>query len=287
MSQPAILRRAFLFTSALGFLLARGIAAESGPALAQSVHAILEAKCVECHGADLPRPDGKFGYVLDLARVAGNPEMIVRGDPQRSELYLMVFHDEMPGEDASVPPLTPEEKETVRRWIEIGAPALADAPSPTPVPLRHFTTGQRLVRALGQFHPPSSHFPIALLIAALPAEAMWKMTRKASWKATVRFCVTLGAASAVLTAALGWCGAAYSNYTGVSAPILFWHRWVGTGTAVWAVFTACLSEYAHKEGHPRRWRYVFRVVLLAGIILVSIAGYLGASLIYGIDHFKW
>jgi hypothetical protein len=31
----------------------------------------------------------------------------------------------------------------------------------------------------------------------------------------------------------------------------------------------------------------FRLTLLVGIILVSVAGYLGASLIYGLHHFTW
>ena len=38
-------------------------------ALAEQVHAIFEAKCVDCHGPDMPRPKGKFGYVLDEAVV--------------------------------------------------------------------------------------------------------------------------------------------------------------------------------------------------------------------------
>src|SRR4051794_1625641 len=71
--------------------------------LAQQVHDIFEAKCLDCHGPELPRPKGKFGYVLDLKRVADNPKMIVRGEPDSSDLYDMVLHDEMPGEDANVP----------------------------------------------------------------------------------------------------------------------------------------------------------------------------------------
>jgi uncharacterized membrane protein/mono/diheme cytochrome c family protein len=262
--------------------------------LAQEVRAIFEAKCVDCHGAELTHPKGEFGYVLDLARVAANRDYVDPGNPDNSDLYLMVEDEEMPGPKASVPPLTPDEKETVRRWIELGAPppdaaagTLPASAATSPPPVRKLSVTERIVRAIGQFHPPSSHFPIALLIAAFPAEIMWKRTRKPSWKATVRFCVMLGAASAVVTSALGWCDAAFSNYTGASAPVLTWHRWTGTATALWAVLTAALSEVAHRENHPRSLRYAFRVVLLGGIILVSVAGYLGASLIYGLHHFTW
>ena len=47
--------------------------------LAGQVHDLFAVKCIECHGADLERPRGKFGYVLDLARVAANPKMVLPG----------------------------------------------------------------------------------------------------------------------------------------------------------------------------------------------------------------
>jgi hypothetical protein len=47
---------------------------------------VFSARCAACHGPDLAKPKGRFGYVLDLARVAGNPEMIVPGAPGESEL---------------------------------------------------------------------------------------------------------------------------------------------------------------------------------------------------------
>ena len=253
--------------------------------LAGRVHAIFQARCTDCHGANLLRPKGKFGYVLDLARVAANPKMVVPGMPAKSELYQTVFHDEMPPPKSKRPPLTPEEKDIVKSWIEAGAPAnLPDENSTKTPPL---TLSRRALRDLGQFHPPSTHFPIALLLVALPAELLWKLTRKDSWKATVRFCVTLGAVAAVITAALGWCDAPFSTYAGASAAVLLWHRWVGTGTALWAVLAATLSECSNRRGNPHRLICYFRLTLVIGAVLVSIAGYLGASLIYGLNHFFW
>jgi uncharacterized membrane protein/mono/diheme cytochrome c family protein len=258
------------------------------PALATQVHAIFQAKCVECHGPDLARPKGKFGYVLDLARVAANPKMITPRNPSKSDLYQMVWDNEMPDPKGSSPPLTDEEKALVKAWIEVGAPAPSGAgPASGASPTPKLTLARRIVRDVGQFHPPSTHFPIALLIVALPAELMWMLTRNDSWKQVVRFCVALAAVSAVVTATLGWCDAVFSNYRGASAQILTWHRWFGTGTAVWAVLTAALSESLHRKGNPSRLARTFRVTLLVGIILVSVAGYLGASLIYGLHHFTW
>ena len=146
---------------------------------------------------------------------------------------------------------------------------------------------QRIIRYLGQFHPPPTHFPIALLIVALPAELMWMLTRKDSWKETVRFCVMLGAVAAVAAATLGWCDAAFSHFRGTSAQILACHRWFGTATAVWALLVAALLQFADRTGGPLRVRGCFRLALVIGAILVSVAGYLGASLIYGRHHFVW
>ena len=281
-------RRAFAKVLALVLisLASRSYGVEDQPpALAAQVHAIFSVKCVECHAADLPHPKGKFGYVLDLARVAANPKMIVPGNPAKSELYQMLVHDEMPDPKGNTPPLTPEEKAIVKAWIEVGAPAGVSPVIPPPPPPLTFC--QRILRDLGQFHPPSTHFPIALLIVALPAELLWMLTRKDAWKETVRFCVVLGAVSAVVTASLGWCEGAVSHFSGLPAQILTWHRWWGTATAVWAIFLAALCQYAHGTASPSRARSVFRLTLLVGIISVSIAGYLGASLIYGLNHFAW
>ena len=261
------------------------VPALSVPALATQVHTIFQARCTECHGADLAKPKGKFGYVLDLARVAANPKMVVQGNPTKSDLYQTVFHNEMPPPESKLPPLTTEEKEIVKAWIEVGAPPgppVVTPPKPPPL-----TLPRRILRDLGQFHPPSTHFPIALLLVALPAELAWTLTRNESWKAITRFCVVLGAATAVITATLGWCDAPFSTYAGASASILLWHRWVGTATAVWAVLTAMLLEISNGQGNSSPWCCRFRFTLVIGAILVSAAGYLGASLIYGLNHFSW
>src|SRR5262249_23562337 len=68
--------------------------------LASEVRDVFAAKCAGCHGSDLAKPKGRFGYVLDLARVASNPEMVVPFRPSESELWELVQHGEMPPADA-------------------------------------------------------------------------------------------------------------------------------------------------------------------------------------------
>ena len=105
--------------------------------LAGNVHVIFEHKCNECHGAHLKKPEGKFGHVLDLKRMADNAEYIVRGKPAQSEMYRLVNEGEMPPDDhPKTPPLTGDEKDIVRRWIQAGAPHEL----PAVLPKRSFAT---------------------------------------------------------------------------------------------------------------------------------------------------
>jgi uncharacterized membrane protein len=284
---------------AMGSIVAAGV---PGPAvatkdeqlkIAQQVRDIFEAKCLDCHGPELPRPKGKFGHVLDLKRVAHNTEYVIRGDPEKSDIYILVRDDEMPGEDASVPPLTAEEKERVRRWIEIGAPhelpgAEKEQPavSVTEVAAPEMPSWKRAVRWIGRFHPVSTHFPVALMYVAVLAEAFAWWTRRESWLQTVRFLVVLGAMGALVTASLGWINASFTSYVGSSVGILKWHRWLGTFTAAWTVVCAVLVVISDcREGSPERRR--FRGALLVGAVLVGISGFLGSALIYGLNHYSW
>ena len=286
----------FFLTCTLTLLLAAlgGRAAETdadAARLAGRVREIFEAKCTDCHGPELPRPKGKFGYVLDLKRVAANADYIVRGHPEKSDLYDMVFKEDMPGEDANVPPLTKDEKETVRRWIEAGAPAPAPAEHPAPTA----STGgaeskmpvwKRALRWLGRLHPVSTHFPVALMFVVVFAEGLAWWTQRPSWLQTVRLLVVLAALGAVAAVGLGWINAYFTSYVGQSASILGWHRWLGTGTGVWSVVCAGLATLGKcEEGTKERQR--FRGALLLGAALVGVTGFLGSALIYGLDHYAW
>ncbi len=285
-------RRALLASLAL----AASVRAESKDEqiqIAQQVRDIFEAKCIDCHGPELPRPKGKFGYVLDLKRVAENPDYIVRGDPQKSELYKMVFTDEMPGEDANVPSLTREEKELVRRWVEIGAPgdlpatsgAHAAAVAPAS-PRRTDPLWSHTLRWVGKSHPFSTHFPVALMMVAVLAEGFAWWTRREGWLLTVRFLVGIAALSATGSATLGWLNAYFSSYNKTVGTLLWWHRWMGTSSAVWALVCAALV-FAGPCGEGSKERQRFRGALLLGAALVAITGFLGSALIYGLDHYAW
>lgn len=259
------------------------------------VYRIFEAKCADCHGSHLPKPKGKFGYVLDLTRVAKNPKFIEPGDPKESELFQMVKNNEMPGEDADVPPLTPEEKKTVERWVLIGAPGdlpstlpaghpQATAQKPEAVPAPFF---KHLLNWLGKFHPMTTHFPVALLLTAVLAELFAWWMRRSEWTLFVRFLVVLGALSSIPTATLGWL-ANYPTVDGSQLALIYRiHQILGTATALWAIVCAVLICSAEcEEGSIERKR--FRGALLLGAALVAITGFLGGTLAAGgLDHYKF
>lgn len=290
------LSRSILLLALLASVCAWGAEApkEEQLAAAQKVHDIFEAKCVDCHGPELARPKGKFGYVLDLGRMADNPEYVKRGKPEDSELYKLVFNDEMPGEDANVPNLTTAEKEVVKHWIEMGAPgelpnsgaAAAPAVSTAEPAKAKDPLWKNAIRWLGQFHPLSTHFPVALMFVAVFAEGIAWWTRREQFFETVRFLVLIAALSAVGATVLGWVNAYFSSYNKATYSLLWWHRWLGTGAGVWALLCAVLLIISNcAEGSQERKR--FRGALLAGAVLVGVAGFLGSALIYGVDHYAW
>lgn len=262
--------------------------ADDRTVLATEVHRIFKEKCADCHGSHLPKPKGRFGFVLDLGRVGRVSDYITPGDAEKSELYQMVLHNEMPGEDADVPPLTPDEIKTVAAWIKLGSPGLPGEfaaptpPAPTAKQPRPFVP--RLLAWVGKFHSATTHFPVGLLLAAVLAEGIAWFLKRESWLLVVRFLVIVGALSAPMVATLGWFVAKYSSF---GSPLTEWHRWLGVATAVWALVCAalvCASECA--EGSRERTR--FRGALLLGAALVSVTGFLGGALSSGgLDHYKW
>jgi hypothetical protein len=91
---------------------------ETAPTYALVREQILEPLCLECHNTEI----AKAG--LDLSTHEGALAAVTRNDPSESLLYNMVEWEEMPPK-RRIPPLrflTPEEKETVKAWIEAGAP---------------------------------------------------------------------------------------------------------------------------------------------------------------------
>lgn len=306
-----IFMRTLLLTVLFSFVFAANllraeplvVSAEEATQVTSAVFELFESKCNDCHGAHLEKPKGKFGYIMDLKKVAANEEWITLGDPSKSEFFRLVNEDEMPGEKSNVPAATPAEKLALRQWIKIGAPLQL----PKPLEERRvqllekkkaaaggeISEGRkeqagaqrsffsRLLTWFGKFHAASTHFPVALLMVAVVSEALAWLTKGSVWFSCTRFLLVLGAPSAVMTAVLGW----LNDYSGVSA-VYQAHKWVGTATALWALIAAGSALlFECREGTMERNR--FRVTLVVGALLVSVAGFLGGAVTYGLDHYLW
>lgn len=119
----------------LFFLLAFGINVTAGgqtqlsqeekAKLAKQVKTLFRNKCAKCHGPvgvrETEKPKGEMDYILDLEKLASNPEIVVRGDPDESKLFNMVQDEIMPDEN-SEDPLPEDEKKLIHDWILAGAP---------------------------------------------------------------------------------------------------------------------------------------------------------------------
>jgi mono/diheme cytochrome c family protein len=278
----------------LGFVRAAVASLNGPPDLASEVREVFAAKCAGCHGAGLAKPKGRFGYVLDLARVAANRELVVPSSPDESELWDLVMRGEMPPADAPNGALSARQKEVIRTWIAAGAPAgptspaedlpLVDSSWGTGAETRPAApTGKQFLPWVGKFHLLFLHFPIALLTAAAAAEAWSIVLRSRTPSQVVRFCVLLGATSAITTAALGWLHALGGN--GAGMPLLLnVHRWLGTAAGTWAVATAVFSERDARRG-VRVWQT--RGLLFVGAFLIGLNAHFGAILVHGEDFFDW
>jgi mono/diheme cytochrome c family protein len=86
--------------------------------------AILRTHCDACHG---PGGSGKggFDYLLDRDRLVARNQ-VVPGNPADSPLLQRIEQGEMP--PGKRPRLKEEERATLRRWIESGAPSFAPTP---------------------------------------------------------------------------------------------------------------------------------------------------------------
>ncbi len=107
----------------LGILLAlsaRTFAAEPDRVFREQVAPIFEKRCVHCHGAELPKGGLSLTTGAGLNRGGKNGPAVVAGKPEESPLLDMVSGDE-PVMPQKGKPLSKEEVESLRRWIDQGA----------------------------------------------------------------------------------------------------------------------------------------------------------------------
>lgn len=83
---------------------------------------IFQARCMRCHNADKAKSGLNLGtFATTMEGGSGGPS-IIPGDPGASRLFALITKAEEPVMPPSGDALTPEQIETIRKWIADGAP---------------------------------------------------------------------------------------------------------------------------------------------------------------------
>jgi len=280
-----------LLLAFVALLPQNGAAAE----FADDVRALLSAKCVDCHNpdSDSRKARREFDAMDDLAQVVD--ELVTPGDPSDSDLWLTVEEGEMPPDDSDVEPLTKAELGLLRGWIEAGAPTEGTS-EPTAVAEENATERaadaqeedqpaasassdehsfmDRLERFAARLHPLSTHFPVALLLAAALARLLGAGNlERPKLRAAEGYCLLLGTLGAGASIGLGLLAEIHGSPDPEVANI---HRWLAFGTAGGGAVLVLLRPFAAST-KVYGW-----LVLLTGLS-VSVTGHYGGELAWGDD----
>uniref|UniRef100_UPI00260B3DDC c-type cytochrome domain-containing protein n=1 Tax=uncultured Winogradskyella sp. TaxID=395353 RepID=UPI00260B3DDC len=136
-----------------------------------------------------------------------------------------------------------------------------------------------ILQFLGRLHPLVVHFPIGLLFTGFILELLTLNGKRKGLRDGISFMVYIGAGFAVLSALFGWFLKTQEDYTGNSVDN---HQYTGIATAVLALMTALVLKSSLKKSPVNLKAY--RIVFFITVVLLTIAGHLGANLTHGEDY---
>lgn len=230
----------------------------------------------------------------------------------------------MPPPDSDLPKLSDAEKEAVKAWIlalaeapttpspESTVPAPLDPPAadPTPAPpdaplpepsLPDPAPGPPTVaepipspptpesqapawnplKIFARTHIMVVHFPIALLLLAVSVDWLGLLLRRgAAWLPAVQWSAGVAALASPVAVLAGWL---LADMEGYKDSTVFLHRWLGVATMAAAMLGWGLLTLAEHRGSTGL-RWVARLVLSLGALIVSVTGHTGGELVYGAGY---
>lgn len=143
----------------------------------------------------------------------------------------------------------------------------------------------KVVLFLGKFHPMVTHFPIALVLSALFLTFLSVVVRRSRLEQTGVLLIYLAAPAAIVTALLGLAAGTGANYPSFLIDYFLWHRVLGSTTAALTILAAVAGwRWRKSEKKSRLW--VYRALLVLNSIVIAITGHLGATLVFGPEHFS-
>lgn len=135
------------------------------------------------------------------------------------------------------------------------------------------------LQLLGRLHPLLVHFPIGLLIIGFVLELLTIRGKRRGLREGINLMVYIGAGFAVFSALFGWFLKTHEEYSGT---LVDNHQYTGIATAVLAVITAFVLKSSLKKSPVNLKTY--RIVFFITVILLTIAGHLGANLTHGEEY---
>jgi uncharacterized membrane protein len=135
------------------------------------------------------------------------------------------------------------------------------------------------LRVGARMHPLLVHFPIALVAIALGFDFLFRKKEGECGDAAY-WTLLLGAAGAVVASTAGWLHGAYEPHGSSTRELLDQHRWVGIAATVSAI-VAAVAGFVYRTSARAGWLVPWRGGLVVAVLLVSIGGHLGGTLVYG------
>lgn len=143
-----------------------------------------------------------------------------------------------------------------------------------------------MIAFLGSLHPAVVHFPIALVVTTVLAEAALSRSRNPAFGTAARFMITVAALFAAPAAALGFAAAAGEPVETEVAAALGVHRILGVASAVLTALAAGLA-YASAR-NQERWRGgLYRAVLGVTLLAILATAHFGAIVTHGPSYLSW
>jgi uncharacterized membrane protein len=259
---------------------------------ARDIAPILEARCASCHEGE----GAKNGFLVgDRDAVLGFVQAGSSSDSSLWTDYLMPQKVDVTQPSLLMPPdgpLPKGELALLKLWIDEGAdwPEGAKlAGSIAAAPVGELSANARAFRAIGYFHPAIVHFPIALLTIAAVSVAL-SYVLGAGYARFGYACLALGAWFSIVSVVMGWSFAETRGFGAWSQMLAsgaseeesnqFFHRWLGTATAIGAVLVMIAGWRAKREDGSRPG-HLWRIGTLLLFVLVGIVGHQGGELVYG------
>lgn len=148
-----------------------------------AVRGVLQQYCVACHGAG--RPSGGLDLSTYEAILAGNDsgEVVVRGEPDDSYLYLVTAHAEEPAMPPSGKRIPDADLTTLRRWIELGLPEKDDDIDLTAAPTHSESPPMEIAAklAISADQAPAQHGPVVAMAASEASDRLAVGRQLAIW----------------------------------------------------------------------------------------------------------